>query len=129
MLECKISNWCTCTHTQLCVLCNAQAATALGLESIEVKGADQKKSHAVPGILSKKKIVETPVPTQTVIVPVTMVPVATAPAVAVSGMDTLSRADCSAFCKLQLPARVNRANRQAHMSTHIPASIDRLHEG
>ena len=59
------------------VLCNAQAATALGLESIDVKGADH---QAVHGILSKKKTAATPVPTETVIVPVP-----TVPAVAVSG--------------------------------------------
>lgn len=65
------------------VLCNAQAATALGLELIDVKEANQKDSQAVHGILSKKKTAATPVPTETVIVPVT-----TVPAVAVSGTDT-----------------------------------------
>lgn len=105
------------------MLCNAQAATALGLESIEVKGADKKKSHAVPGILPKKKIAATPVPTETVIVPVT-----TAPAVAVSGMDMLSRAAALLFTSYNcLPILTGQTGR--HMNAHIPPSIDRLHEG
>ena len=65
------------------VLCNAQAATALGLELIDVKEANQKDSQAVHSILSKKKTAATPVSTETVIVPVN-----TVPAVAVSGNDT-----------------------------------------
>ena len=63
------------------MLCNAQAATALGVDMIDVKEADQKDSQAVHGVLSKKKTAATPVSTETVIVPVT-----TVPAVAVSGM-------------------------------------------
>lgn len=101
-----------------------QTATALGLESIDVKGADQKKSHAMPGILSKKKIAETPVPTETVVVPVT-----TAPAVAVSGMELLSCAAALLFATYHyLPVLTGQPGRQ-HVNTHIPASIDRLHEG
>ena len=72
---------------------HAQAATALGLEMIDVKEAGQKDSQAVHGILSKKKTAAIPVPAETVIVPVTtvpaiIVPVTTVPAVAVSGTDT-----------------------------------------
>ena len=75
------------------VLWDAQAATALGLEVIDVKEANQKDSQAVHSILSKKQTAATPVPTETVIVPATavpaiIVPVTTVPAVAVSGIDT-----------------------------------------
>lgn len=74
---------------QVSVLWNAQAATALGVEMVDVKEADQKDSQAVHGLLSKKKTATTPVPTETVVVPVT-----TVPAVAVSGIDTL-------YCELK----------------------------
>ena len=67
---------------QVSVLCIIQAATALGLELLDVKQADQKGSQAVHGTLSKKTTAATPVPAETVIVPVP-----TVPAVAVSGTD------------------------------------------
>lgn len=64
------------------MLCNLQVATALGMESIDIKGA----SHGFQpehGMLLKTTTT-TPVPMETV-----LVPVETAPAVAVSGVHLL----------------------------------------
>lgn len=62
------------------VLCTAQAATAMGVQTIVTKGADQKDSKAEHGLLDWKQSGATPVPTETILVPVD-----TVPAVAVSG--------------------------------------------
>ena len=64
------------------VLCTAQAATAMGVQTIVTKGADQKDSKAEHGLLDWKQSGATPVPTETILVPVD-----TVPAVAVSGTD------------------------------------------
>ena len=66
------------------VLCAAQAVTALGLTTIDVEGAGQKDTQAGQGIVSKKAVAATPVPKETILVPVGT-PAATVPAVAVSG--------------------------------------------